>query len=579
MRITACVATKNRTDMLHQLLWSLIRQEYQDWDLVIVDDSDVLVQWNDLGVYPRLFSEMTRKGHDVRIAPGPKVSRIGAAYQVGLKVAKSENPLFFRVDDDSWLEPNYFLQLVQVMKQEEVGACAGLFLHPGQEIESLEPHDPRYRHATIEGLSDQVNIQWYRHQAVGLLPVEHLTANILFSRKWLERIGGFETSLYSQHRDETQATWRLHVEGAKLFVHPLAVAWHLRAADGGSRGHSSEVYLNDHRRFMAQRKTMRPGIHINLGHAIGDGFMATQMIHRMREMNPDRNVAVFAPWAKAILDGNPDVDEVADHPLDAQRTVRIEQSVYAWAAANRWTGHLAQAYCKMFDLPEPEDLTPRFFWNGDKGSFIQAIPDRPYLVIAPWSTAKTFDFFAPSQNKNWPLDRWPYVIAWAQKKGFKVVQLRGSEEEPLLEGVDVDFCERPLREAFACIENASMLVSVDTMAHHAAAAFGVPSVVLWGRSKPAHFGYAKENIINIQGDCPGIAVRNHASEVALVRAHGRAPLHGKSLIQERPCINGDQWAMDKEPCPIPGHPCMADISTETVIDAMERLELAGRTFL
>ncbi|MBI4965347.1 MAG: glycosyltransferase [Desulfomonile tiedjei] len=571
MRITACVATKNRTDMLHQLLWSLIRQEYKDWDLVIVDDSDVPVNWNSIGVYPRLFSEITRTGHDIRIAAGPRVSRIGAAYQVGLKVAKTENPLFFRVDDDSWLEADYFSRLVQVMKQDDVGACGGLFLHPGQEIETLEPHDPRYSHATIEGLSDQVNIQWCRHKASDLVPVEHLTANILFSRKWLERIGGFETLLYNQHRDETQATWRLHVEGARLFVHPLAIAWHLRASGGGSRGYSPDVYLNDHRKFMAQRKSMKPGIHLNLGHAIGDGFMATPMIHMMREMNPNRNLAVFAPWAKAILDGNPDLDEIADHPLDAQRTVRLEQSVYAWASANGWKGHLAQAYCRMFDLPEPKDLTPRFFWNSDKGSFAQTIPEGPYIVIAPWSTAKTFDYYGPSGNKNWPLDRWPEVVAWAHEKGFRVVQLRGSKEEPLIDGVDVDLCERPLREAFAVVEKASLMVSVDTMAHHAAAAFGVPGVVLWGRSKASHFGYTKENIINIQGECPGIAVQNHASGVAIARTHGRAPMDGNSLILERPCINDDQWAMDKEACPIPGHPCMAGISTDTVIAALERL--------
>ena len=573
MRITVCVATKNRTDMLHQLLWSLIRQEYKDWDLVIVDDSDVPANWNSFGVYPRLFSEMSRTGHDIRIAAGPKISRIGAAYQVGFQIARSENPLFFRVDDDSWLEPDYFLRLVEVVQKEDVGACGGLFLHPGQEIQVLEPHDPRYRHGSIDGLSDRVNIQWYRHKTDSLIAVEHLTANILFSRKWLERIGGFETLLYSQHRDETQATWRLHVEGAKLFVHPLAIAWHLRAANGGSRGHSADVYLNDHRKFMAQRKTMKPGIHINLGHAIGDGFMATPMIHMMRKMNPDRNLAVFAPWAASILEGNPDVDEIADHPLGAQRTVRIEQSVYGWAAANGWKGHLVQAYCKMFNLPEPEDLLPRFFWNGDKARLTTAIPETPFVVIAPWSAAKTFDLFGPSGNKNWPLDRWPDVIAWAHAKGFQVVQVRGSKEEPLIQGADIDVCERPLREAFVWIERASVIVSVDTMAHHAAAAFGVPCVVLWGRSKAAHFGYNKENIINIQGQCPGVTVENHASQSL------QPDQLSKTVIQERPCINGDQWAMDKEACPIPGHPCMAGISTETVIDALERLELAERTFL
>lgn len=565
MRITACVATRNRTDMLHQLLWSLIRQGYADWDLVIVDDSDVPVPWNSVGVYPRLFSEITRNGHDLRIVPGPRVRRIGAAYQVGFKASRPENHLFFRVDDDAWLEPDYFSRLSEVIQDPLVGACGGLFLHPGNEIETFADDDPRYVHATIDGLSDRVNVQWFRHERRELIPTEHLTANILFSSEWLRRIGGFEPHLYSQHRDETQASWRLHVEGARLFVQPAAVAWHLKGLHGGARGNSPDVYVNDHRTFMAQRKTMRPGIHLSLGHAIGDGFMATPMIHAMKEMHPERNVAVSAPWAKAVLTGNPDVDAIAEHPLDAQRTVRLEQSVYGWAGAHRWGGHLAEAYCRMFDLPVPEDITPRFFWNGDRPILPEIERERPYVVIAPWSTAKTFDFFQESGNKNWPLDRWSAVVSRAHRDGFRVVQLRASDQEPLVEGVDVDFCARPLREALACIEGASLLVSVDTMAHHAAAAFRLPSVVLWGRSRATHFGYAKPHIVNIQGECPGMAA--NAPEIPTNAGHDGNP----SALRDRPCIHGDQWAMDQMVCPIPGHPCMSGISVETVLEAMDRL--------
>ena len=567
MRITACVATKNRTDMLHQLLWSLIRQEYKDWDLVIVDDSDTPVDWNSLGVYPRLFGEIARNGHDLRIAAGPRVSRIGAAYQVGLTAAKRENPLFFRVDDDSWLEPDYLSLLAEVMTDEAVGACGGLFLHPGQEIEVLKPGDSRYRHATVAALSDHVNVQWFRHETSDLIPVEHLTANILFNRKWLERIGGFETQLYRQHRDETQASWRLHVEGAALVVHPEAVAWHLRGVNGGARGHPPDVYLDDHRRFMAQRKTMKPGIHLNLGHAVGDGLMATPMIHRMKQMNPDRNLAVYAPWALPVLKGNPDVDEIAEHPLDAQRTVRLEHSVYAWASANRFEGHLAEAYCRMLNLPLPSDLTPRLCLNGESAGehFPAQLVSRGYMVIGPWSTAKTYDFFQTSGNKNWPLDRWRHVLEWAHKKGLGIVQMRGSSQEPLLEGVDCDFCTRPLREAFACIKEAALVVSIDTMVHHAAAAFGVPSVVLWGRSKATRFGYEKDNIINIQGECPGIPVQRQ------FRENPQAAPVVRTVVQDRPCIGGDQWAMDQEVCPIEGHPCMARITADEVIAALDSL--------
>jgi ADP-heptose:LPS heptosyltransferase/glycosyltransferase involved in cell wall biosynthesis len=562
-RITVCAATKNRVDMLHQLLWSLIRQRWENWDLVLVDDSDVPVQWDRTGVYPRLFSEMRRTGHDVRIAAGPRAGRIGAAYQVGLSAAKQENPLFLRADDDSWLEPDYLAELAKLMQDESVAAVGGLFLHPGQSIETLEPGDDLYKHGTIEHLSDSVNIQWFRHSDKSPIPVEHLTANILFSRKWLETIGGFESNLYRQHRDETQATWRLHIEGARVLVAPRAVAWHLRGVNGGARGHHADVYLDDHRRFMAQRKTMKPGIHLNLGHAIGDGFMATPMLEMMRRMNPGRNISVFAPWAKAVLAGNPNVDEIAEHYLDAQRTVRLEQSVYAWASARQWKGHLAQAYCEMLNLPSPPDVTPRLFLDDD--STPQDLPEKDYVVIAGWSNALTFDFYQTSGNKNWPIERWTAVVARLHDMGLTIVQLRGCEDEPRIEGIDLDFLARPLREVFHCIARGRALVSVDTMAHHAAAALGTPAVVLWGRSKPDHFGYRKQNIINIRGDCPGLPVRRQFYDP------GKAERVIAAVIEERPCIDGDQWAMDKQVCPIEGRPCMSGISTDQVFTALEAL--------
>jgi len=193
------------------------------------------------------------------------------------------------------------------------------------------------------------------------------------------------------------------------------------------------------------------------------------------------------------------------------------------------------------------------------------------MVIATWSDAKSFDFFQASGNKNWPMENRSPVVAWAHDKGLKVVQLRGSDQEPLVEGVDVDFCSRPLREAFACIAHASLFVSVDTMAHHAAAAFGVPGVVLWGRSKPEHFGYRMPQIINIQGECPGLPIEPLPTAIPQHNASG------VRVFRERPCINGDQWAMDQEVCPIPGHPCMSSISPQAVVNALETLFMQPAT--
>jgi ADP-heptose:LPS heptosyltransferase len=551
------------------MIWSLIRQDFKAWDLIIVDDSDAALDWNNLGVYPRLFSEINRTGHRLKIAPGPRVSRIGAAYQTGLMASWPDNELFLRVDDDSWLEPDYLNELVSLFSDHEVSAAGGLFLHPGQGIETLSRDDPRMSGARIKNLSDQCNIQWFRHEGDQPIEVEHLTANILFRRESLLSIAGFETSLYRQHRDETQASWRLHVEGGKLLVNPKAVAWHLRGVTGGARGHSPDVYINDHRNFMAQRRTMKPGIHLSLSHGIGDGFMATPMLNELRKLNPERNIAVWAPWGRDLLKGNPDIDAIAEHPMDEQRTARIDISVYTWASANRWEGHLAQAYCRMLDLPTAADIRPRFHFIDEDQDFSlpKEIGEKPFILFAPWSSARTFDFYKPSENKNWIHERWSELVIWARNAGYATMQIRGSRDEPLIDGVDADMCGAKLRSAIKCISKASLVVSVDTMAHHGAAAFNIPSVVLWGRSKPEHFGYDYENIINIQGRCPGIEAET------VKQGPAGSGARTERVLLPRPCVNNDQWAMDQIECPIKGRPCMSGITADEVIEAMSSLLL------
>jgi hypothetical protein len=293
------------------------------------------------------------------------------------------------------------------------------------------------------------------------------------------------------------------------------------------------------------------------------------MLRMMREANESRDIAVFAPWAGAVLAGNPDVDVVADHPLDGQRTVRLEQSVYAWASTYKWKGHLAEAYCEMFGLPMPEDITPHLWFTQEEEALPlpDAIRDRPFMVISPWSTAHTFDLYQPSGNKNWPSDRWLSVVNWAHENSLSVVQVRGSEEEPLIAGADLDFCGQPLREAFLLVRQAQLVLSVDTMTHHVAAALNVPAVVLWGRSTASHFGYDKRSIINIQGECPGIPISPHSLEDTQSKDSLESP------VLERPCVHGDQWAMDREVCPIAGHPCMSSITWEMVQAALEKLIL------
>jgi ADP-heptose:LPS heptosyltransferase/GT2 family glycosyltransferase len=562
-RITVCVATKNRLDMLHQFLWSLIRQDYQAWDLVVVDDNDLPVDWGNYGVYPRLLGEIQLRGHQFKIVQGPRASKIGLAYQFGFINRFPESPLFFRADDDSWLEPDYFNQMVPEMK-DGVAAIAGLFLHPGQPIDRLEPDDPRLCHAKMEHLSDATNVQWFQHKSPEMIPVDLLMGNILFNTERLNAIGGFDQR-YNLHRDETQCGWRLQVEGGSLFVHPRAIAWHLRGVNGGARNGHPEIYLNDHRFFMQQRKTMKPGLRIDLGNALGDGLMYTPMLHEMRKQNPGRNISVWAHWGPMLLKDNPDVDEVCADPTLGHRTQFIAGGVYEWATQNQWKGHFIEAACKMFALPAPTEKAPRIFLDNDP--VVEDIPQEPYVVIAPWSTAKTFDVFSNSGNKDWEAERWVAVVAEMVNAGYWVVQIRATKEEPEIVGVNDCWTGRPLREVMSLIKSSTLVISVDTFAHHAATGLDVPNVVLWGRSLPDHFGYDRDNVVNLVVECPGILGDQ------VVKIEGQEQPQCVKVIQGRPCIAGNQWNMDQVKCPLPGHPCM-NHKPEAVVEAA--LKLLGK---
>ena len=557
-RICIGLATKDRANMVHSFLWSLIRQTYKAWDVIVVDDSTPALQWLRTGPYPLLLREIERMGNKLIGVEGPKVSA-ATGFQ-GALYGPFAHPYFFRADDDAYMEPDYLERLVRLITSDpNMGAVGGLYLHPGSEIPVLEPDSELYKHALIDHLSDHMNIKWCRHERTDPIPVEHLTAMMLFHAEKLKRLAGFETELYLSHRDETQASWRMHVEGHKLYVDPQAVAWHLRSAQGGVRNANRQ--LDDHRNFMAQKKSMKPGIHVNLQHAIGDIIMAVPAIEALAKANPGREL-VISTNVPEVFDNNPYVAHAVKHPFKEQRTARLHGSIYNSAGSSRFSGHLMQAYFDIFGAPSNgEKPLPQLYCTAEN-----PIEGRPYVVIAPWSLGKTLDFAGPSHNKDWPLNEWVDLVKWIKEEypDHTVYQTRKDpEEEPLVEGAE-DICDQPLSHVFAVIRDASLVVSVDTMAHHVATASGVSNVVLWGRSDPANFGYYEPYVRNVKGFCPGRPVHQ-----ITVGEDGKQKTELK--VQARPCIQDSQWNMDLEPCPLKDHPCMSTITQEAVRKAIKSL--------
>jgi len=537
-RISVCVATRDRKNVVHQLLWSLRNQTFKQFDVVIVDDSETdfsVESWTKDAMYSKILSELSMQGHRLKIISGPKTTNVGAAYQTGWLFSRKEwaNPLFFRGEDDSWLSPDYFELLVPLFDDPSVGGASGLVLTPGAKHEVLEQDSDKYKHGTIEHLSDGFNLQWVRHSSKDPFNVEHLHSTHMMSDSALERVNGYDTNLYSFFREDTQISWRVFLEGYKLLVHPLAEAYHFKAGNGGARAVKDKSKgLDDLRRWSLQKKSMKPGIFIHLSHAIGDLIMATPALRQLRAYHSDRNIVVYHPHGKQVLVGNPNVDVIADGPMSDQRTFRLEKSIYGWMSENKWDGHMANAYCKMLGVREARDVTPELYGVEPSSR------GHSYIVVAPQSNARLFDYSDYSKTKYWEHSRWQELINYLSKD-FEVVHLTGKE---VIEGFDNVTLVNNLefRESWSLIAGAEFVVSIDTMAQHVAAALDVPAVVLWGRTKPSTYGYIRNRSINIVRDCP----------------------------ENSPCFRGVRWQQDKTQCPLDGHPCM-NMSVDDVKAAIE----------
>lgn len=129
----------------------------------------------------------------------------------------------------------------------------------------------------------------------------------------------------------------------------------------------------------------------------------------------------------------------------------------------------------------------RWIWNGEfrpvPGEIFLTVSERRaarragsgFVVIEPnverWKTV------AP--NKDWGFERYQRVADRLRAKGFRVVQYRYGVERPLLKFADV-IMTRSFRDAYAMLAHAALYIGPEGGLHHAAAAVGIPAVVLFG---------------------------------------------------------------------------------------------------
>ena len=239
-RITIMVASKDRHSEISLLIQSLRTQTFQDWDLVIGDESKTPI--TACHFLMCLVGRLRHEGHGVEIIRN-EVSQ-GVCFIRNTLIEKNpwpENEYSARLDDDVILEWDYLSRMTRVL---EIGydIASGITPHI---IPPLWERNADYLDASLIinniELDNKGNITKYTDDCgVGYmqsitLPATNFRSNAVYKTEITEKVR------YPQHltkvgfREEAHFSIRAILQGYKIGVDTGAIAWHVQSGSGGCR--------------------------------------------------------------------------------------------------------------------------------------------------------------------------------------------------------------------------------------------------------------------------------------------------------------------------------------------------------
>lgn len=256
-RISIEICNKDRATELAILLHSLRKQTFQDFDIIVLDDSSGTPPMQ-IKFVQDIVQRLKLEGH------GVKFLRNNISYGV----CKARNRLLdedpwkectnfvCRLDDDVILEPDYLKRLIEVMSMNsDCGIASGvtpLFCGPDfkRETKFVSPIVNKIEldnDGNIVKYADDCGFS-YMDNGVNVLVAHQFRSNAVIRREIINKGLRYELGLTNVgFREEAFFSLRALMMGYKIVVDLQAVAWHSPCASGGCRypNYSQMVQLDD----------------------------------------------------------------------------------------------------------------------------------------------------------------------------------------------------------------------------------------------------------------------------------------------------------------------------------------------
>jgi len=217
-----------------------LNQTYDDFDIIIYDDnSNDFLQSNSTFLSLKKLHEGLN--HNIEIIKG--VNR-GPQFGGQKIFENSKTEFILRLDDDVTLQPECIENLINCFN-DNVVAVGPIYILPfipiSDQIIDLEKI-PDYV-GTLFGIDSGVYVNGILQMNVHLnadlikkYQIQHLHSGFMYKKSALEKIGGYFLG-YSKvgHREETDTSYRLFLDGGKLKIAQNAVCFHFHPSTGGIR--------------------------------------------------------------------------------------------------------------------------------------------------------------------------------------------------------------------------------------------------------------------------------------------------------------------------------------------------------
>jgi heptosyltransferase III len=246
--------------------------------------------------------------------------------------------------------------------------------------------------------------------------------------------------------------------------------------------------------------------------SLGDCVLTTPAIEILKRARPDLRLAVAVEDRfRDIFTGNPDIDEILPPRLGALRAWRPELCLNfhggtrsAWmtglsgARYRAGFGHYRHQAAYNVRIPRAQEilevertvhtaehLASAMFYLGAPR---HEIPRAKLIAVAARSDVAAIHAVAATPAKTWRADGFLVVAEELVRAGMEPVFLGGPADDLAPFRAYRSLSGAPLAQVKTLLAGASVFVGNDSGPAHMAAAFGVPSVVIFGSSNPAIWG-------------------------------------------------------------------------------------------